>query len=323
MYATRLLTNYLLLTTSSFPVHPQPLRNTCSNFNRSMMKQAAVGNSQRRKRRSGLRISTMDEFFPTSDDNTTNKKLCRTSLSTRKESAQRGAGKGTNHATTRNELAEKWGACLTQSPTYLTEDGKSWYILAKKWLPSPSPVKFEQEWNLHPEQRHSLNLFGRTVQEKRWSSSWGVAYAYSGSTNQGRPIEKGSMVPHLLEKANELAANVSDSKENNGKPYNGCLQNWYTPDDRIGLHSDDEKSMRQEYPILSLTWGGTRRFLLRRKEKKNDIVELYLEDGDLLLMGGTCQETHKHEVPKRRVTKDPETSNRINWTIRAFAVANH
>ena len=97
-------------------------------------------------------------------------------------------------------------------------------------------------------------------------------------------------------------------------------------EDRIGLHSDDERDLLKAYPIWSLSWGGTRRFLFRRKESKKQpaigppekAVEIWLEDGDLLIMGGTCQLTHKHEVPKVRVTRDPPTSNRINWTIRAF-----
>ena len=101
-------------------------------------------------------------------------------------------------------------------------------------------------------------------------------------------------------------------------PYNGCLQNWYHPEDTIGIHADDERDLQAQYPIFSLTWGGTRRFVLKPRDKSLQKVELFLEDGDLLLMGGHCQRTHRHEVPKRRTTKDPPTSDRINWTIRAF-----
>ena len=135
-------------------------------------------------------------------------------------------------------------------------------------------------------------------------------------------------LPTLLQKINNLVPESKaalDGKTNkNGNPYNGCLQNWYTPEDKIGLHSDDERSLLQEYPIWSLSWGGTRRFLFRRRTSKKNpspekVIELWLEDGDLLLMGGTCQLTHKHEVPNLRKTKDPPTSNRINWTIRAFS----
>jgi len=33
-----------------------------------------------------------------------------------------------------NPEAEKLGQRLSQSPSYLTSDGKSWYILAKAWI---------------------------------------------------------------------------------------------------------------------------------------------------------------------------------------------
>jgi len=100
-------------------------------------------------------------------------------------------------------------------------------------------------------------------------------------------------------------------------PYNACLQNWYEPDDTVGLHSDDESYMRKDFPIFSLSWGGPRRFLFRSKKSSADKTELWLEDGDLLVMGGDCQLTHKHEVPKHRIKMDSATSKRINWTIRA------
>jgi alkylated DNA repair dioxygenase AlkB len=221
----------------------------------------------------------------------------------------------TKHAkqTTKDSFGEHLGSELGAQPVYLTN--KSWFILAKEWMPAPSPDAFEKEWNLHPENRHPLKLFGKTVYEKRWSQSWGVSYSYSGSVNPGRPNEESEMVQLLLRKANELTRPLQN--ENDSSPFNGCLQNWYEPNDTIGLHADDEKAMRQEYPIFSLSWGGTRRFLFRERQTKKK-TELWLEDGDLLVMGGSCQETHQHEVPKRRVTMDPPTSNRINWTIRAF-----
>lgn len=212
-------------------------------------------------------------------------------------------------------FAEELGSLLESEPVYLTTDAKSWYVLAKAWMKPESTTQFQKEWDLHPTTRHELKLFGRVVRENRWSQSWGVSYSYSGSTNVARPADESEMVQALLKRANELTTSIQD--ENDTNPYNGCLQNWYEPDDTIGVHADDEKVMRQEYPIFSLSWGGTRRFLLRERQTKKK-TELWLEDGDLLVMGGTCQETHQHEVPKRRVTMDPPTSDRINWTIRAF-----
>eukprot|EP00957_Ditylum_brightwellii_P083498 6348096-Ditylum_brightwellii.AAC.1 len=100
------------------------------------------------------------------------------------------------------------------------------------------------------------------------------------------------MVRSLIDGANELVSSIG--KDNDGRSYNGCLQNWYEPDHTIGAHSDDEKDLRDGYPIFSLTWGGTRRFLMKARadspltciSKKR---EFFLEDGDLLVMGGTCQ----------------------------------
>ena len=143
--------------------------------------------------------------------------------------------------------------------------------------------------------------------------------------------------------ANSNAKSLSSSSSSNRNTsslynaYNGCLQNWYLPEHCIGLHADDEKCMRADVPIISLSWGGPRRFLFRVKPgylptssdppkksitpsmtAKEAKTELILRDGDLLVMGGTCQKTHKHEVPKLRKTMDLPTSRRINWTIRAF-----
>lgn len=210
-----------------------------------------------------------------------------------------------------NETAHALAQRLDADVCYLTPNGESWYLLKRKWLRSEN---FDTEWNLHPKERHGLKVFGKAVTENRWSQSWGFSYVYSGSTNVAKPLEESDMVLSLIEKANELTKGlvVPDS------PYNGCLQNWYEPNDTIGLHSDNEKSQRHDCPIWSLSWGGTRRFLFRQRSDKKVKTEIYLSDGDLLVMGGTCQQTHYHEVPKRRVTMDPSTSCRINWTIRAF-----
>ena len=118
----------------------------------------------------------------------------------------------------------------------------------------------------------------------------------------------------------------SNSNKNvqTGEYYNACLQNWYQPNDSMGLHSDDEHYLIKEAPIFSLSWGGTRRFLFRSNKKKktedddDGQIELWLQNGDLLVMGGMCQQSHKHELPRVRKRKDPMTTNRINWTVRAI-----
>lgn len=211
----------------------------------------------------------------------------------------------------KNKDAEALALRLGAEAYYLTPDGASWYLLKRKWLTSTEDA-LQKEWSLHPTNRHKLMIFGRQAEEKRWSQSWGVSYAYSGAVNVARPLKESKMVVQLIDRVNELSRGVAPNK------YNGCLQNWYEPSDSIALHSDDERAMCRSCPIFSLSWGGTRRFLFRKRKDKKEKTEIWLRDGDLLVMGGTCQTTHYHEVPKLRKTMDPPTSDRINWTIRAF-----
>ena len=79
-------------------------------------------------------------------------------------------------------------------------------------------------------------------------------------------------------------------------------------------------------PIASVSWGAARRFALKPKPVKSAgaaaadsvALELYLRDGDLLLMGGATQLTHVHGVPKRRKKDEGAPGRRISWTFRAF-----
>ena len=103
----------------------------------------------------------------------------------------------------------------------------------------------------------------------------------------------------------------------------------YMPEDTIASHSDDERSMKNQSPIFSLSWGGPRRFVVRPRLKTTpsnkytscSCADITLRSGDLVVMGGSLQQTHTHEIPKWRKTKDLYVpTRRINWTVRAFHV---
>ena len=212
-----------------------------------------------------------------------------------------------------------------------------------------SLLSFKDMWKTRPEQQHSLLLFGRKVLENRYSAMYSKnqtvgTYTYSGSSRPckvcdvSQPHEK--HILDLFASADAIArdllsptGSIHQSKDEEGfvhlspetapKPiYNACLVNWYTPEHTIGLHSDNESEMDTSWPIFSLSWGGPRRFLLRPKAKHNKpkskemVHEVLLKDGDLLVMGGKCQDEFKHEIPKVRWTRDGLVGNRISWTIR-------
>ena len=216
----------------------------------------------------------------------------------------------------KNAMAEQWAAHLGGCrPIYLTTDKQSWVLHVENWMPPSNAKEFKGEWDLHPTKRHQLKLYGKVISEKRWSLMWGISYHYSGATNAALPLTAaGPMVQKLVQTVNTLSTELATTPVT----YNAVLQNWYEPQDTISLHADNERKHNPDAPIWSLSWGGTRRFVLRSKTEPSSRTELWLRSGDLVIMGGTCQQTHKHEVPPVRKTMDPPTSNRINWTIRSF-----
>jgi len=96
--------------------------------------------------------------------------------------------------------------------------------------------------------------------------------------------------------------------------FNSVLVNLYrNGQDYVSWHSDDEKELGKNPTIASVSFGETRRFLLRHKSNKNlATVEIALTHGSLLIMKGSIQHFWKHQVPKTAKVK----SERINLTFR-------
>lgn len=236
------------------------------------------------------------------------------------------------------------------SPKFLTKTKSSWILHLPKWFPPPSPQAFQEIFQNHPKEQHRLKLYGKDVYENRWSqlyvtqSSVGVFYKYSGTSkasvvcNPEIPEEQlvldlcQVMANQLLEQMMEQGILVDDAthpltKKKEHGWYNCCLVNWYQPQHTIGLHADDEMQMDTTIPIVSLSWGGPRRFLLRPKPTSVSISwspchDILLQSGDVIVMGGRCQEEFKHEIPKVR-KMDGLVVDRISWTIRSMKPASH
>ena len=102
--------------------------------------------------------------------------------------------------------------------------------------------------------------------------------------------------------------------------YDAALVNWYTPKHSVGKHADNEKQLRADCPIFSFSWGDMRRFLIYAMAGGPCIKTYKLTHGDLLIMGGNLQKTHKHAIErvKKRDEDEIEKAKRINYTIRAI-----
>lgn len=111
----------------------------------------------------------------------------------------------------------------------------------------------------------------------------------------------------------ELKQLVSDVENKTGHEYNSVLLNYYRGgDDYVSWHADDEAELGECPAIASLSFGGTRKFVLRSKADKNKKMDLMLEDGSLLLMDGETQHKWEHQLPRSKIF-DQE---RINCTFR-------
>lgn len=153
------------------------------------------------------------------------------------------------------------------------------------------------DWEQRP-----INVFGKAIMQPRliaWAGE--LPYRYSGQVLEPRPIE--GPIGELNERISSLV----------GVRFNHVLLNRYRDGmDNMGMHADDEPELGRDPVIAALSLGASRKFALRHKRRKGRKLDLQLDDGSLLVMGGTIQHRWRHGVPKQKsVTKE-----RINVTFR-------
>mgnify|MGYP001491136046 CR=1 FL=1 len=169
--------------------------------------------------------------------------------------------------------------------------------------PHPPSVQFDELWALHPDSFHQVRMFGRLVAVPRWSESYGRDYRFSGTIQRALPV------PEML------APLLVWSKTHVDELDNGLLVNWYDGalGHKIGPHRDDEKELIAGAPIVTISFGESRTFRLRRW-KGRDVHDIEVEDNSVLVLPHATNMAFTHEVPasKRRLGR------RISVTVRAF-----
>lgn len=80
---------------------------------------------------------------------------------------------------------------------------------------------------------------------------------------------------------------------------------WYrTGDDSVAPHGDRIARDRAIATVATISLGGARRFLIRSRGG-GPSRSFSLGHGDLVVMGGSCQRTHEHGVPKTSGAVEP------------------
>lgn len=154
-------------------------------------------------------------------------------------------------------------------------------------------------------EQHYVTIFGRRMASPRLSAWYGernTNYSYSGQHLTPTPW------------TTRLQTIRNTIKEKLDLDFNSVLINYYrTGSDNMGWHSDDETTLGKNPIIASLSLGGTRRFVLKHKSRKDlGKLEYDLGNGDLLIMSGSTQHFWKHQIPRTRKHVKP----RINLTFR-------
>jgi len=150
-------------------------------------------------------------------------------------------------------------------------------------------------------------IFGKHITTKRkvaWYGDDNFSYTYSNATKQA------------LSWTDALLALKKTVEEITGSVYNSCLLNLYHDgNEGVSWHSDDEKALKENGAIASLTFGAERKFLFRHKVTRQ-MFTMVLENGSLMVMKGTTQKKWLHSIPKTKMRLRP----RVNLTFRTMEI---
>ena len=178
----------------------------------------------------------------------------------------------------------------------------------------PGLQEFERLWRLHPARPPEILIHGRRVLTPRWQEIYGADYHFTGSRHVARPV------PPDFEPWLEWAREMIEPR------LNGIVVNWYDAalGHYIGRHRDSTKNMVRGTPIVMISLGQTRMFVLRRW-KGEEKVELPVVSGAVVVIPYETNLRWTHEVkrPSRGATGNSESGRadarfRISITLRAF-----
>ena len=146
-------------------------------------------------------------------------------------------------------------------------------------------------------------ILGKHIITKRktaWYGDSDYLYTYSNTTRRALPWTS------ELRDIKQLVEKLTETK------FNSCLLNLYHDgNEGLAWHSDDEKVLRRNGTIASLSFGAERKFSLKHKKTKQTI-SIILEHGSLLVMKDETQVYWLHSLPKTKKIVMP----RINLTFR-------
>lgn len=218
-----------------------------------------------------------------------------------------------------DQLIKKGQFMNTDFTACLHDDGKGVVIVVPFGRLYYSPCYFDKKFcddylaylladgNINWQQ-DAIYMYGKTHLIPRLSAWYGdkdCPYAYSGIS-----LMPNTWTDELLA-INQVLFDVCKRR------FNSVLLNHYrTGDDYISWHADDESELGANPLIASVSFGQTRRFLLRLKDNHAVKLELPLYHGSLLVMAGQIQHHWQHSIPKQKRVQ----GSRVNLTFRNIKI---
>jgi alkylated DNA repair dioxygenase AlkB len=153
-------------------------------------------------------------------------------------------------------------------------------------------------------QQDKMKIYGKEVNLPRLTAWYGDHYddySYSGINMKSKPWTQ------------ELISIKNRIEEFTGIKFTSVLLNYYrNGNDSVSWHRDNEKVLRVNPVIASVSFGATRTFKFRHVNDYSVIRSVELEHGTFLLMKGETQHNWQHQVPKTKKVMKP----RISLTFR-------
>lgn len=149
----------------------------------------------------------------------------------------------------------------------------AWYDVLPAWV-SGADALFSRVSTAAPWAAHERPMYDRTVAEPRLTTRvW-----------SGAPSPLPAMAAALSQRYGTDLSTISANLYRDGR-------------DSVAWHGDRVRRRRAHTVVAIVSLGAARRFLLR-PTGGGASVRLTPAAGDLLVLGGTCQSTWQHSVPK-------------------------
>ena len=186
----------------------------------------------------------------------------------------------------------------------INNDSTLVYIIHNWIEPDLATQIFNNLVNFIPWQQQEFVMYGKRVNEPRLTYVAGDSGLIHSYTNINRPVVDWSLPSaqggcsdiagiDVIKQINQQLPNVT-----NGNIFNAVLFNFYRDgNDHISPHSDKETSPLQS-TVVSISFGASRDFVFKNKTDF-DTIKITINNGDLMVMAGACQQQWTHGVPKR------------------------